>query len=131
MLAVIIISVICFLILIPLIGIRAAPAAFGLIGFSGLGHTLFRKKHDPDEVETDERDEAIQKTATAAGAWTSYGVFVAACMIVWEVCRSQGQTTISIHVLPLIVAAGGITLFVGRSIAVLILYRRGEVHDES
>ena len=85
---------------------------------------FFRKKANRAEVDMDERDKAIGKTATLGGALMSYVVFIFACMITWEIFRQQGKQVVSIHILPTIVAIGGMVFFVGRSIAILVLYGR-------
>ena len=119
-----------FLVLVPLIGVKAAVSAFGLFGFGGLGPLLFRKKRMPAEVAMDERDRMIAEKATLGGGMSSYMVFILACMIPWFVYMFQGKKTISIHVLPLVVFCGGITFFVVRSVVILILYGREANHAE-
>ena len=56
-----------FLVLIPLVGVILASAAFGVFGLAGLAPLLFRKKSDPAEVSTDERDKMITEKATLGG----------------------------------------------------------------
>lgn len=51
-------------------------------------------------------------------------------MGLWAIHQAQGKPIITIHALPLIVAAAGAALWVSRSIAVLLLYR-GNSSDES
>ena len=117
-------SVVLFAVLIPVVGIRLAPSAFGLMGIAGLAPLLFRSRGQPGEVASDERDEAIAKKATLGGAMCSYGVFIAGCLVPWTVCKEMGKEVISIHVLPWIAGAGIIVYFVARAIAILILYGR-------
>ena len=115
----------CFLVLIPLIGMKPACGAFGLLGLTGLMPLLFRKKGDAEEVALDERDGAILAQATLLGGMTSYVAFVLACMASWFIYYMfQGETTISIHVLPMMVGVAAIVLLVVRAITILVLYGR-------
>ena len=123
-------SILLFLALIPLIGIKAAWAGFGLTGLGGLAPVLFRNKRRAGEVEWDERDVMIGRKAALIAVILSYMTFVAACMVLWFVHMWQGNHVISIHVLPLIVCAGGFVLFVGRAVAILILYGSGKRDGE-
>ncbi len=104
-------------------------SGFGIVGVSGLGPIIFRKPKG-DVVEVDERDKAICRKATLTGAMISYGTFILVCMATWEVYRWQGREVISIHVLPVIVFAGGIAIYLARSITLLILYGRAKRHGE-
>ena len=99
-------------------------SGFSIVGVSGFGPIIFRKPKG-DFVEVDERDKAICRKATLGGAMISYGTFILVCMVTWEVYYHwQGREVISIHALPLIVGAGGIALYLARSITLLILYGR-------
>ena len=100
---------------------EGAWAAFGLFGIVGLGPLLFRKKRKDEAVAIDERDKAIGQKATMIGAIISYEVFIFACMATWFIYFSRGQELISVHTLPLIALAGGITFYVSRSIVLLVL----------
>ena len=119
--------------LLPFAG-AGALAATGVFGLWGLTPLLFRKKRDSTEVPFDERDTMIVQKATLVAGMMSYVSFILACMAPWFVymCRSKDwwyrSPTISIHVLPLIVLPGMIVLFVGRAIAILVLYGR-EAND--
>ena len=120
--AVFALSLVAFLVLIPLLGPKAAWAGFGLFGFAGFTPLFFRKQ--AHRVMSDERDRIIGSKAAVAGGMSSYLVFVAGCMTAWFIKMFQGQATIDITVLPLIVFCGGMVLFLVRSIALLVLYRR-------
>ena len=113
----------------PFAGLGAL-GAFGVLGFWGLTPLLFRKKRDPAQPAIDERDRMILLKATFLGAMTSYMWFVLVCMVLWFVHMYQGNKTISIHVLAVIVGGGGSALMVVRAVVILILYgrerRRGE-----
>jgi len=114
--------VVAFLILVPLLGLKFASASFALFGFAGLTPLFFRKQ--PGKVVADERDRIIVRKAAVAGGMFSYLVFVMGCMAAWLIKMIQGEATIDIAVLPLLVFCGGIVLFLVRSIALLVLYRR-------
>ena len=124
-------GVVLFLVLIPVLGIPAAFSGFGLTGLWGLGPLLFRKKRKSDVVPRDERDGMIGQKATLVGAMISYETFILACMIPWGIYYlGWGRELISVHVLPLIVAASAFVLLVSRSIVLLILYGRKGRHGE-
>ena len=122
-------SVICFLLLLPVVGLQAAWAALGLMGICGLSPILFRKKEKEGEVDYDERDRAILSKATTSGGMASYLVFILVCMIPWFVFRWQGRQEITIEYLPFAVICGCVTFFVARAVTVLVLYRRGTPED--
>ena len=122
----------------PFAGLGALGAS-GLLGLWGLIPFLFRKKRDPAQVATDERDRMVLQKAALFGGMMSYLWFVLACMTVWFIHMYQdfirlyqdfgdfanfGQKTISIHVLPVIVMGGAIILMVVTAVAALILYGR-------
>ncbi len=98
----------------------------GLIGFSGMGSSLFRKPKET--VDYDERDEMIHKKAAKAGFNISYGFFVAACMAAHSIVGTKGY--VPAYVLPLIVAGGFTTVFLVGSIVKLIEYSRVPNHDD-
>lgn len=118
-------SVMAYLILLPFMGPVPALGAFGLMGLTMFWPLIFRKRRDPLGVEIDERDRVLQRKATLAGAMISYGVFLLGCMGVWFYYFTwQGQQMVSVHLFPGAVFAGGITLWVARSVAMLVLYGR-------
>jgi len=123
------ITIVAFVVLMLTVG-RFAWGAFGLFGLVGFGPLIFRKKPKDDVVATDERVRMIAHKATLGGAMMSYGIFILTCMTTWSIYHAQGQKIISIHVLPLIVFAGGISFYISRSIALLILYDRESAHGE-
>lgn len=118
-------SLVAFMALVPFIGPIPALGAFGLMGLTGFVPLLFRKRGDPTGVDVDERDRLIQRQATLGGAMFSYMVFVLGCMGLWfYYAMWQGQQVVSVHFFAGITAAGGIALYVVRSIAILVLYGR-------
>ena len=110
---------------------QVAFAGFGVFGFGGLAPLLFRKKAAPEEVDIDERDKAIAKTAALGAAMMSYGAFILTCMLTWEFCRHQGKEVVSIHVLPTIVGIGGMVFFVTWAITIVVLYGRERTDGEN
>jgi apolipoprotein N-acyltransferase len=115
-------ALIAFLILAPFLGFKAAMGSFGLFGFAGLTPLFFRKQ--PGKVVADERDRIIVRKAAVAGGMSSYLVFVAGCMAAWLIKMVRSEATIDIAVLPLLVFFGAVVLFLVRSVALLVLYRR-------
>ena len=124
-------GLVLFLVLIPVLGISPALGGFGLTGLGGLGPLVFRKKRKRDVVPSDERDKMLGQKATLAGALISSETLILACMISWGIYYiGQGKELISVHALPRIVVGGGITFFVSRAIALLILYGREGRHGQ-
>lgn len=101
----------------------AGGAFMAIAGFGGLGPIIFKK--DPGPVQMDERDTIIARKAAIAGFALSYLVFGLLCMGIWEYYRQQEMETISIHVLPNLFMAGGITSFFSHAVTILFLYRKG------
>ena len=124
------VSLVLFLILLPILGIHAW-FVFSLLGLYGLTPLLFRKKPAPNEVVEDERDRAVQFKANFGAHLSAYMVMFLACMIPWFVFRGRGQETVSINALPNVVFAGMFAFIVVRCAAIVILYRRGVKHDEA
>ena len=115
-------TLVAFLILVPLIGFKVALGSFGLFGLAGLAPLFFRKQSG--KVASDERDRIIVRKAAVAGGMSSYLVFVAGCMAAWLIKMVRSEATIDIAVLPLLVFFGAVVLFLVRSVALLVLYRR-------
>ena len=105
------------------IGFPRAWAGWGFVGiagFAGLAPIIFKK--DPGPVEFDERDRLINMNAARAGFAISYGVFGLLCMGIWTYYHSQNTETISIHLLPNLFGAAGITAFFSHAVVILVLY---------
>ena len=98
----------------------AGMGFLGIAGFGGLGPIIFKK--DPGPVQMDERDTLIARKAAIASFTLSYLVFVFLCMGLWEYFRLKGIETISIHTLPNLVWAPGLTAFFSHAVAILVLY---------
>ena len=80
----------------------------------------------------DERDRAIARRATLAGAMCSYEAFIIGCMGTWFfVYAWHRQTQIEVHVLGMITMLGGITFFFSRSVAILVYYGRKTEADNA
>ena len=123
-------ALIAFGILHTLYGMPVAFAAFSLLGLTGFNPILFRQSKSLKRVEFDERDLSIQRRANVTAGMCSYLIFVLSCMGVWFVQFSAGKGEIGISVLPMIVTAGGIMLFLTRSAAIIVLYRSGGGYAE-
>lgn len=106
------------------IGFPRAWAGWGLAGiggFGGLAPLIFKK--DPGPVQYDERDQEIALKANRASMALSYLVFGLLSMGIWGIDYSFFKIeTISVHVLPLIYGAAGITAFFVQALTTLILY---------
>jgi hypothetical protein len=112
------------------IGFPRAWAGWGFMGISGIaGFAPIIFKKDPDPVEFDERDRLINLKAARAGFAISYGVFGLLCMGIWECYRHQSIETISIHILPNLFMAAGITMFFTHALTILILYGRDKTSE--
>lgn len=109
-----------YAVLVSSVGPWKALSAFALFGVAGLTPLIGRKER------SDERDRAIARRATLAGAMCSYLGFYAACMGIWIVKYAVArETEVSVHVFPMIaILAGLIPFMFARAVAVLILYNR-------
>lgn len=126
-----VLSAIAITILFFKVGLPRAWAGIGFIGLSGFGGLaplIFRK--DPGPVTCDERDRLINLKAARAGFAISYGVFGILCMGIWEYYRHQNAETISIHILPHLFMAAGITTFFTHAVTILVLYGKDNKNTE-
>ena len=82
-----------------------------------------RKERRKAKILMDERDRAIEKSASYAGFGGSYVVFIATCLIAYLTKGMRGK--VSVDFLILIVVLGVTALFTVRAFVILILYRRG------
>lgn len=114
-----IVCVVLFAVLMPFLGLAAAPVAFSLLGLNGFGVLIGRGEKE------DERDRSIARRATLGGAMASYLTFVLSLMGTWAVVYMlRGDSQISVHALPMIVMLGFVVFISVRAIAVLAYYRR-------
>ncbi len=100
----------------------------GITGLGGLAPLIFKK--DPGPIQADERDRLINLKAARAGFALSYGVFGLLCMGIWEYYRHQNIETISIHILPHLFMAAGITAFFTHALTILVLYGKDSKRPE-
>ena len=100
----------------------------GIAGFGGFAPIVFKK--DPGPIQADERDRLINLKAARAGFAISYGVFGLLCMGIWVYRHSQSIETISIHLLPLLFGAAGITVYLTHAITILVLYGKDNKNSE-
>ena len=118
-----ILSAMAITILYSIFGFPVAWAGWGFMGITGFGGfapIVFKK--DPGPIQADERDQLINMKAAVASFGLSYGVFGLLCMGIWVYRYSQSIETISIHLLPLLFGAAGITVYLTHAITILILY---------
>ena len=112
-------------ILIPLLGIGAAILISVFWGIGGLVASLiFRKRRNADLVAKDERTEMIIAKADKAAGMAAFQVTIFACLIPWGIYQYQGKETISIVILPFVLFMAMTALWVGRAIAILVLFGR-------
>ncbi len=126
-LSILAIAVVVFLSLMPSYGIRTAVAAFGVLGFWGLGPILFSRKKTPSEVIEDEHDILIKRKATQIAFAIFWVYFVVSSMTIWFSHFKAG--VVSVDAFPLLVL-GGWTLFtLTFSLSTIYQYRQGTASD--
>jgi uncharacterized membrane protein len=125
-LTVLALSLTAFGVLLPIFGLRIASGAFGLLGFWGLGPILFFVKQRTGETLTDERDEAIRKTASQQAFALFWLYFVGSCITIWAL--NLKTATVSVDVLPLLVVFGWMVFVLVHAVSTLIQYRRLSPH---
>ena len=117
--------VVGYLVLLPFFGPVVATAVFAFYGINGFAGFIGRGE------KVDERDKAIARHATFAGAMASYLAFIIGCMGTWFVVFAfQREEQILVHVLGTITILGGIIFFFTRSVAILVLYGRHAEADD-
>ncbi len=128
----ILIPVVCvgFFILSSLGGWRVGCAAFGLLGLIGLIPVIRRRRLILSQIPADERDRQISRKSSLVGGIASYLAFVIGLMSIWGISMNAGSTTVTIHLLPLMVFCGCMVFYAARSIALLTLYNRGSGYAE-
>jgi len=111
--------VVGYLVLLPFFGPWAAAGAFGIYGINGFAGLIGRKERP------DERDKAIARHATLAGAMASYLAFIIGCMGTWFVVFAfRHEDQVYVHALGAITQLGAIVFFLARSVAILVFYGR-------
>lgn len=110
-------------VLMPLIGPKAACAAFGLLGFWGIGPLFLRQKSGNRRVIFDERDQLIQMRASTAAYSIFWVLFVGVCMSIYW--KNLVIGTVPVTLLPSLPLGGFIVITLVQSLAVLIQYRQG------
>ena len=111
--------VVGYLVLLPFFGPWAAAGAFGIYGINGFAGLIGRKERP------DERDKAIARRATFAGAMASYLAFIIGCMGTWFVVFAfRHEDQVYVHALGAITQLGAIVFFLARSVAILVFYGR-------
>jgi alpha-beta hydrolase superfamily lysophospholipase len=111
-----------YLALAIFLGPRPALGAFGLLGLAGFQPLLYCKRGKA--VLWDERDALINYRAVLAAYASSWLVFTLGGMGLWAAEYSfAGRSTISVHVLPVLVMAGFLVVATVRAIAIVVQYR--------
>jgi hypothetical protein len=113
-------ALVLFLVLIPIIGMWRAQAAFAFLAFSALGPYFFRKRKG--QIAGDERDQVIHLRAIQIGFGAFWLLFVGGIMSTYVYL--QHQATMSVEILPLMVWLGWIAFVLCQAVALLVLYRR-------
>lgn len=119
-LAVVAVTMIAFLCLLPVLGMKA-QGAFGLLGLLAAGVLFFRKRGG--QVVTDERDQWIVRRSAIVAYSILWIVFVLACVVVPFFYGYDGAVPVSVIVTACWVAF--MLLYLIASISILIHYRRG------
>ena len=130
-LIVVMLALAVFLVLIPLIGLSKAPAAFALLALTAkaaFDEMRWRKRLADKEIVVDERDRLIGSRALIAVWVATHLYLVAVCMITWSIYFSRGEEVISISFLPMIVLGVWVVFLLVNSIAVLVQY--GDIGDK-
>ena len=120
------------------VSLKISHAAFALIGFIGLGPTLFKKKRgEPHntllyDAELDERDMLIQRRAKLQGFSAFWIILVFSVMIAWVFLRFISpdgtgagpiSVTIDVDMFPLMLFPGFIIIMLADSLSTIIQYR--------
>ena len=116
-----VVTVVAYFAAMPFLGPIRATGVLGLLGFLGLTPILFRQKKG--NVEFDERDETIGRLAWSRSALLAGLLMSLVAFVVWLVLILQGDETIGIGILPVLIGVHGLTLYIARSILVLIFSR--------
>lgn len=137
------------------ISLKISFAAFALLGFTGLGPSLFKKRSKPDSTiidrrdgsetmlydsENDERDRQIQRKAQLHGFSAFWIIVVFLTMIAWvylqyisPVGTGTGPMSITIVVdfLPLMLFPAAAILIIAISLSTIIQYRSNTFGENS
>ena len=130
------------------VSLKISHAAFALMGFIGLGPTLFKKKRGGQDntiidgqdghntllydAELDERDMLIQRRAYLHGFSAFWIILVFSVMIAWVFLRFISpdgtgagpiSVTIDVDMFPLMLIPGFIILMLANSLSTIIQYR--------
>ena len=121
------VSVLYFVVDLPIRGALGGFGFMGITGLMGLSPILFKKERG--KVSFDERDQLINLRAVLAAYSVFWLVFTAACMIPWSIIGPSGS--ISVNVLPIMLFGIGITLALVHSLVILVQYGWGRKGGKS
>lgn len=122
-LSVVVTGTLLFVLIWQTMGIGRAYAGFAVIGFTGIGHVIFLKRKDPEEIIEDERDISIRLKSFSGSFFLMSVYFVIASLIVYF---SHSQTgVVSVDYFPVFVWVGWAVNILASSVITLVQYRRG------
>jgi len=122
-------GLICFVALIPVVGVKIAQAGWGAFGLGGLAPAVFRKKRNSAEVFMDERDRMIAQRASLAGFAAAYAVVFVAWGVIKLWAQAHGENRIDVDAIGFILLYMMIAVFTVRAITLLAMYGREPAHE--
>jgi hypothetical protein len=120
-LAIIVVTLIAVLALVPVLGFQRAQGGLGILGLLGFGPFLFRKR--PGEVFYDERDIMIQFRAWAVAYSIFWVAFVAVCVLAPFTFGASGY--VRVELVQMSVWYGFMIVWGLSAVVTLIQYARG------
>jgi uncharacterized membrane protein len=122
-LAVICITLVIYLALIPWLGPERATGAFGLLGLLGAGAFFVWHRRGSMAIIADERDKIIGSRAQLIAFRVFWVSFVGGILAVWKIYEQPGA--VPAKLLPLIIMAGFVVFMLVQSVAILVQYGWG------
>lgn len=121
-LAVVALSVLTVVALVPILGFRRAMGGFGLLGMLGFGVVFYRKR--PGQVMFDERDADIQRRSLIITAAVFWVIFVEVCVFLpWYYYGERGAVPVAVVQSSVWIAWIIVSLIY--TVATLVQYGRG------
>ena len=94
-LAVVVLSILAVMALVPILGFRRASGGFGLLGMLGFGVVFYWKR--PGQVVLDERDADIQRRSLIITAAVFWVVFIEVCVFLpWYFYGERGAVPVAV-----------------------------------
>jgi hypothetical protein len=107
---------------------KIALASFSIFGIAGLSPYLFYRKKSKKAL-LDERDRKINLSSAAISGAVLWMLTVILVMFIMIIKKFSGDVCMPAYFLGYLLIAGSITIYVTRSISVLVLYHRGVPHE--